>query len=48
LLFPPRIHLPTFLVRKNLLNNLYFDETKRVGEDTKFMICLSKIADFRA
>jgi glycosyltransferase involved in cell wall biosynthesis len=46
LLFPPHILLPTFLVRKNLLNNLYFDETKRVGEDTKFMICLSKIANF--
>jgi glycosyltransferase involved in cell wall biosynthesis len=46
LLFPPYIHLPTFLVRKNLLNNLYFDETKRVGGDTKFMICLSKIANF--
>jgi glycosyltransferase involved in cell wall biosynthesis len=46
LLFPPLIHLPTFLVRKNLLNNLYFDETKRVGEDTKFMICLSKISNF--
>jgi hypothetical protein len=48
LLFLPCIHLPTFLVRKNLLNNLYFDETKMVGENTKFMICLSKIANFRA
>jgi len=50
-LAPPRdafLQLPTILVRKDLLyrNNLRFDESKKVAEDTKFMIELSKISNF--
>jgi glycosyltransferase involved in cell wall biosynthesis len=40
------IFLPTFLVRRHLLFNLTFDESKRVLSDIKFMNDLSKIANF--
>lgn len=42
----PYIHLPTLLIRRELLSNLRFDETKKVMEDAKFIFELSKIAIF--
>ncbi len=44
--FPPYVHLPTLLVRRDLLSNLRFDEVKKIGEDTKFILELSRNAIF--
>ncbi|MFZ8802021.1 MAG: glycosyltransferase family 2 protein [Candidatus Calescibacterium sp.] len=44
--FAKIIALQTFLVRKQIFEKIVFDESMKVGSDAKFMIELSKIADF--
>jgi glycosyltransferase involved in cell wall biosynthesis len=43
---PKIIALQTFLVRKQIFEKIVFDESMKVGSDARFMIELSKIADF--